>query len=209
MPKHQKIAIEEKIEYVRAYLRGEITQGGISKATGVRLSSVQMWIKRYEAEGVDGFYTDNGNRVYSPETKTMAVLEYLNGKAGQLDICRKYKIRSRCQLQTWIKVYNAYGDLSSMKYSGGGSYMSKARSTTQEERLQIVQECLASDKNELGESGLEDRRGKRKKDQTPRTELEKAQIEIQKLKHQLYMAEMERDLLKKLNELERGEFLDK
>ena len=232
MPKHQKIAIEEKIEYVRAYLRGEITQGGISKATGVRVSAVQMWIKRYEAEGVDGFYTDNGNRVYSPETKTMAVLEYLNGKAGQLDICRKYKIRSRQRLQDWIKVYNAHGDFNSRKHSGGGSYMSKARSTTQEERLQIVQECLASDKNygemakkhkvsyqqvrtwtlryiELGESGLEDRRGKRKKDQTPRTELEKAQIEIQKLKHQLYMAEMERDLLKKLNELERREFLDK
>ena len=50
--------------------------------------------------------------------------------------------------------------------------------------------------SELGKSGLEDRRGKRKKDQTPRTDLEKAQIEIEKLKHQLYMAEMERDLLK-------------
>ena len=57
---------------------------------------------------------------------------------------------------------------------------------------------------ELGESGLEDRRGKRKKDQVPRTELEKAQIEIEKLKHQLYMAEMERDLLKKLKDQERG-----
>ena len=110
--------------------------------------------------------------------------------------------------------------------------MSKARNTTQEERLQIVRECLASDKNygeiakkykvsyqqvrtwtlryiELGESGLEDRRGRRKKDQTPRTELEKAQIEIKKLKHQLYMAEMERDLLKKLNELERRDLWDK
>ena len=31
--------------------------------------------------------------------------------------------------------------------------------------------------------GLEDRRGKRKKDQVPRTELEKAQIEIEQLKH--------------------------
>ena len=106
--------------------------------------------------------------------------------------------------------------------------MSKARNNTQEERLQIVRECLASGEIakkykvsyqqvrtwtlryiELGESGLEDRRGRRKKDQTPRTELEKAQIEIKKLKHQLYMAEMERDLLKNLNELERGGFLDK
>ena len=43
----------------------------------------------------------------------------------------------------------------------------------------------------------------RKKDQTPRTELEKAQIEIEQLKHKLYLAEMERDLLKKLDEIER------
>lgn len=56
---------------------------------------------------------------------------------------------------------------------------------------------------EMGEAGLEDRRGKRKKDQVPRTELEKAQIEIEQLKHKLYLAEMERDLLKKLDEIER------
>ena len=104
--------------------------------------------------------------------------------------------------------------------------MRKARSTAQEERAQIVKECLKSGKNygemdlkykisyqqvrtwtlrfeEMGEAGLEDRRGKRKKDQVPRTELEKAQIEIEQLKHKLYLAEMERDLLKKLDEIER------
>lgn len=104
--------------------------------------------------------------------------------------------------------------------------MKKARSTTQEERIQIARECIASGKNygemalkhqvsyqqvriwtlryeELGEAGLEDRRGKRKKDQIPRTELEKAQIEIEQLKHKLYLAEMERDLLKKLDEVVR------
>lgn len=46
----------------------------------------------------------------------------------------------------------------------------------------------------MGAAGLEDRRGKRKKDQAPRTELEKAQIEIEQLKHLLYRAEMERDV---------------
>lgn len=104
--------------------------------------------------------------------------------------------------------------------------MRQTRSTTQEERIQIVRECIASGKNygemakkynvsyqqvrtwtlrfeELGDAGLEDRRGKRKKDQTPRNELEKAQIEIEQLKHKLYLAEMERDLLKKLDEIER------
>ena len=104
--------------------------------------------------------------------------------------------------------------------------MRQTRSTTQEERIQIARECIASGKNygelaikynvsyqqvrswtlrfeELGEAGLEDRRGKRKKDQAPRTELEKPQIEIEQLKHKLYLAEMERDLLKKLDEIER------
>lgn len=110
--------------------------------------------------------------------------------------------------------------------------MKKARSTTQEERLQIVKDCLESGRNygetavkynvsyqqvrtwtqrfeELGEAGLEDRRGKRKKDQTPRTELEAAQIEIEQLKHKLYLAEMENHLLKKLDEIIRRDALGK
>ena len=110
--------------------------------------------------------------------------------------------------------------------------MKKARSTTQEDRLQIVKECLESGRNygemalkynvsyqqvrtwtlrfeELGEAGLEDRRGRRKKDQTPRTELERLQIENEKLKHDLYMAEMENRLLKKLDEVVRRDALDK
>ncbi len=90
--------------------------------------------------------------------------------------------------------------------------MKRGRNTTQEERIQISKDCLTSGKNygemalkyqvsyqqartwtlryeELGEAGLEDRRGKRRKDQEPRTELKKAQIEIEQLKHKLYLAE--------------------
>lgn len=97
--------------------------------------------------------------------------------------------------------------------------MRQGRGTTQEERLEIVKACIASGKNygemalkykvsyqqvrswtlrylEMGEAGLEDRRGKRKRVQEPRTELEKAQIEIEQLKRKLYLAEAERDLLK-------------
>ena len=56
---------------------------------------------------------------------------------------------------------------------------------------------------QMGEAGLEDRPGRRKKDQAPRTELERAQIEIEQLKHKLYLSEMENTLLKKLDEIER------
>ena len=196
LQKHN-ITADKKISLVKSYLTGEITQRYASKVAGVSPTTVQAWVKRYEAEGVDAFHHSGKNRVYSPETKTQAVIDYLNGFGSQIEICRKYKIRSKHQLQTWIKVYNAHGDLGSRKHSGGGSYMSKTRSTTQEERLQIVRECLSSGKNygemgkkynvsyqqvrtwtlryiELGESELEDRRGRHKKDQTPRTELENA-----------------------------------
>ena len=104
--------------------------------------------------------------------------------------------------------------------------MTKGRETTQAERIAIAKDCIANGKNygevaisynvsyqqarnwtlkyiDGGEVALEDRRGQRKKDQQPRTELEQAQIEIEQLKHKLKMLEMENHLLKKLKEIER------
>ncbi len=59
---------------------------------------------------------------------------------------QKYKLRNERQLSNWIKVYHAHGDFNSVKFSGGGSYMKQGRDTTQEERVQIVKDCLASGK---------------------------------------------------------------
>ncbi len=226
MGRKQKIPPEEKGKLMKRLLRGEINQAQAAQEAGVWKITIQRWLARYEVEGIEGFLPYERNRPYSAEMKLEAVLAYLAGEGSLLEICKKYKIRSMAQLSSWIKVYNAHGDFNSVKQSGGGSYMKQGRDTTKEERLAIVRDCLASEKNygeialkykvsyqqvrtwtlrfkEMGEAGLEDRRGKRRKDQTPRTELEAAQIEIERLKHQLYMAEMERDLLKKLDEIER------
>lgn len=104
--------------------------------------------------------------------------------------------------------------------------MTTGRKTTQEERITIAKECLENECNyeaisrkynvsydqvyswvkkfkELGEAGLEDRRGKRTEDQVPRTAEEEMKIRIAQLEHELYMTKLERDLLKKLDELER------
>ena len=106
--------------------------------------------------------------------------------------------------------------------------MKSTRKTTKEERVQIAKECIESGNNygeiaikyqvsyqqvytwvkkymELGETGLEDRRGQRTAQQAPRTEDERLRIEIAQLKHELYITKMERDLLKKLEEIERRE----
>ena len=56
---------------------------------------------------------------------------------------------------------------------------------------------------ELGEAGLEDRRGQRTAQQEPRTEEEELKIRIAQLERENYLLKMERDLLKKVEELER------
>ena len=226
MPQRAKVAIEKKIEIVRKCLENEVSIKAAGQEAGVNAATVALWIRLYETEGISGLQPNARNRQYSTETKMRAVLDYLGQEGSLREICKKYKIRSVKQLGEWLKVYNAHGDFNSVKQSGGGSYMKQGRKTTKEERLKIVKDCLESGKNygeiapkyqvsyqqvrtwtqrfeEMGEAGLEDRRGKRKKDQIPRTELEAAQIEIKRLKHKLYMAEMERDLLKKLDEIER------
>jgi len=226
MPNKQKSSMTEKVNLIRSYLAGKISMREAAIIAGVSEESVRQWIFRYESEGVESFLPYEQNRVYNAETKLSAVLDYLSGEGSYLEISKKYKLRSKTQLQNWVKVYNAHGDFNSVKHSGGGSYMKQGRGTTLEERIQIAKECYSSGKNygemalkynvsyqqirtwtlryeELGEVGLEDRRGKRKKDQEPRTELEKARIEIERLKHELHKAEMERDLLKKLDEVVR------
>ncbi len=231
MPQKQKLSIGEKVKIIQDYLKGNISKSEAAHRGVVSQDTIDQWAHNYEADGVDAFLPHK-NRMYPPELKRQAVKDYLSGIGSQLEICRKYHIRKRMQLQTWIKVYNAHGDFNSVRHSGGGSYMKQGRETTLEERIQIVQDCIASGKNygemalkyqvsyqqvrswtlryeKLGEAGLEDRRGRRKKDQTPRTELEQAQIEIEQLKHKLYLAEMERDLLKKLEEIERRDACQK
>lgn len=223
MSKRRKIKAEEKIRIAKAYTQGKIGLREAAKQIGVHHTVIEDWVRLYEAEGAQAFLPRARNRRYDPELKEAAVKDYLSGKGSIRTICRKYKIRDTKQLRTWIKVYNSHKDF---KKQTGGSRMTKGRETTQAEKIAVAKACIANGKNygeaaiaynvsyqqarnwtlkyiEGGESALEDRRGQRKKDQHPRTELEQAQIEIEQLKHRMKMLEMENRLLKKLEEIER------
>lgn len=232
MSKWRKIGAKEKVEIVRRCLNDEMSIHAAGQEIGVSHEAIRQWIARYKTEGVGGFVPYERNRKYSPELKMQAVNDYLSGTGSFLEVSKKYGLRSSTQLKRWLKVYNAHGDFNSVKQSGGGNYMNQGRNTTLEERVQIVKECIACGKNygetalkypvsyqqvrnwtlrfeQMGEAGLQDRRGRRKKDQTPRSELELAQIEIEQLKHKLYLVEMENALLKKLDEVERRDVSQK
>jgi transposase-like protein len=224
MPVKRKANEDEKIRIAKLCLSGKLSQGEAARQVGVSKETIRSWIAKYEFQGELGFLARGNNRVYSNELKQAAVSDYLNSGESQQTIAAKYGLRSKTQLQKWIKMYNNGEDFSQHKMSGG-SRMTTSRKTTKEERIQIVRECIANGCNygecaikynvsyqqvytwvkrfkELGEAGLEDRRGRRKVDQEPRSEIEKLQIENERLKHELYMMKMERDLLKKVKELE-------
>lgn len=208
---------------------GRLSQSEVASQLCVDKETVRSWLSAYRSEGMSGLESDSKNRIYSVQTKREAVEAYLTGQYSLQKICEIFKIRGTHQLRDWLKVYNSGRDFKQMS---GGSRMKSTHKATKEERIQIAKECLASGNNygeiakkygvsyqqartwtlkyrELGEAGLEDRRGKRKYEQEPRTELEQAQIRIAQLEHKLHMAEMENHLLKKLEEIERRETLGK
>ena len=152
MPQKQKLSAEEKAKVIEDYINNRISLSEAAQRGGVARDMISQWARNYEADGMTAFMTCR-NRVYSPELKRQAVEDYLSGKGSQAELSKKYGLRDRRQLRNWLKVYNAHGDFNSRKNSGGGSYMKQGRDTTQEERIQIVKDCLASGKD-YGEMAL-------------------------------------------------------
>ena len=190
--KRKKVPDSEKLVAVNLYIEGRASQGQLAEMYGVRKASVQQWIRNFESMGNDAF--QQKNRKYSKKLKHQAVQDYLNGKGSQNAICKKYGIRSKSKLQLWIKMYNSGMSFKSNS-SGGSAIMDKGRKTTFDERIEIVEYCIAHDKNysetaekygvsyqqiyswvrkyeAKGVDGLSDRRGKAK----PEDELTEADI---------------------------------
>ena len=224
MSRKSKIDPAEKVKIIERVLADEISVTEAARLIGVDRSSIRSWCNLYLSDGPSALMVQSNNKTYSKELKLQAVQEYLDGKSSQRDIVKKYHLRSSSQLRKWIKVYTTHGEIKS-RTSGGGSYMRKARSTTPEERLAIVQDCLANDKNygamalkyqcsyqqvrnwvkryeEMGSAGLEDRRGHRVGTMPSRTPEEEMRDRIAELERRNRDLQMENDLLKKVRELE-------
>jgi len=223
MPYKPKASPEEKVMLIKKYLAGEISAAKASEIARVDETSFRDWIRIYRLEGTLGLVSDGRNRIYDPELKRNAVEAYLSGEGSLRDISSRFKLRSKRQLLDWIKLYNSGKNFKKMS---GGSRMKNSRKTTLEERIEIVKACIESGYDygsiatkydvgyqqvytwvkkftKMGAPGLHDRRGQRKMDQEKRSPEEEAQIKIARLEHENYLLRMERDLLKKLGELER------
>ena len=217
MPHKGSLPSDVKTKLVEAYLTGEMSASAIGSTYSIHKRTLHEWVRLYKTRGATGLMPATTNRKYSPETKRMAVEGYLSGAGSLDDLCAKYDISSRKMLQNWVKWYNGHGDFKQPN-SGGAIYMIKGRKTTIEERIEIVSHCITNNKDygktidcygvsyqqiygwvrkyeKDGADGLTDRRGKRK-DEASMTEVENLRLQ------------MENELLKKLEALERGRDID-
>ncbi|RNB67547.1 transposase [Brevibacillus panacihumi] len=163
------------------------------------------------------------NNRYSPELKLQAVQDYLSGKYSQYELIDTYKIASRTQLRSWIAKYNSHSSFKSV--NEGASAMTKGRSTTWQERIDIVLYCMAHKRNygktaaqfnvsynqvyqwvkkyeNGGQDALQDGRG-RKKASEELTEAERHKLEMKKLEYENERLRAENAFLKKLKEIQR------
>lgn len=226
MDKKPSLSADEKIKYVKEYLDGEDSIKNIASTIGISAESFRQWIRNYNSMGIEAF-TMIENKRYSRELKVQAVKDYLEGLGSQDDICAKYKIRSKAKLQRWISMYNSHNELKNIR-TKGGIIMTKARTTTYTERINIVKYCIENQNDYAktakkynvsyqqvyswtkkyetkGVDALQDRRGKRK------NTAEMSELEMLKAKNKMLEAEnrrqlMEIEFLKKLEEVERRRY---
>ena len=217
MGKRKEVAFEEKVSLVEEYLAGRLRMREAARRAGVGHTTMESWISRYRSEGISAL-EENGNRSkrkYSEDFKRQVAEEYLSGQGSSMAIAEKYHLRSGNLVLDWVKAYHERNS----KRERGGTIMRNDH--TIEERLEAVLACLEGGRalqvavqtlrswvkkyQELGPAGLEDRRGKRLADQTPRSRDEALRIENARLKKENELLKMELYLRKKVQELERGD----
>ena len=222
MSRKSKYSKELKLEIIKRYLKGEspATLSNEYNLPKTYKSMIIVWAHRYEILGESGFKTSSSNKSYSKEFKLKVIKEYLTGKYSFYDIANIYNI-STCEIvRKWVLAYNN-GEKIRDYNPKSEVYTMKSRKTTLEERLEIVKYVLDNNNdykgaaerynvpysnvfnwvkkyNSNGEEGLSDKRGRSSDKPTQElTELEKKDIEIEKLKRQLEREQKVNEVLKK------------
>lgn len=225
MGRKPKLPAETKVCICEQYLRGNKSLIQLAHEFKLGKTTVHSWIKMYKSKGANAFNLKPHNTSYMKEFKQQVVEAYLNGESSLEDLAIRYDISSQETLRRWIMKYNNLEELKDYDPKPEVYMDDRRRKTTLEERMEIVSYCLEHENNykqtaELfdvsytqvyrwirkyqssGEDGLVDRRGRHKRNgQLSDNEILERKVKI--LERQLREKEMEIDLLKKVQEIER------
>lgn len=219
----RKYSAAEKLVILNEVSSGQLGFLATAKKYEINKTTLMKWQRRYKLYGYEGLESHTHNRSYSAELKLQAVMDYLEGGLSQYQIIDKYKIASTRQLFNWIKKYNGHSSLKA--YKGEAKAMTKGRSTTYQERIDIVHYCLAHQHNYQqtvdhfqvsyqqvyqwvkkfeagGQEALKDGRGRNKAPEEL-TEAEQQKLAMKKMEYEMERLRAENAFLKKLQELQR------
>lgn len=215
---------EEKVNILYAWENSDYKWLEICALHNVSRDTIKHWKYNYETYGIEGLNRSNSRKGYSKELKLSAIKDYVSGNYSQREIIRKYDISSTSVFRRWLNKYNSHSDIKSTN-KGRNLTMTKGRSTTWKERIEIVYDCLAMDKNYQetatkysvsyqqvyqwvrkytadGIDGLKDGRG-RKKTAEELTSEDRMKLEIERIEKENERLRAENAFLKKLEEIER------
>ena len=222
----KKYSKEFKLKVLQEHKEGASFYS-LEKKYDIVLGTVKRWYAAFMAHGEDTLEHHNSNLCrYSAEFKKKVVADYLSGGGSYGTIAVKYGIHAESTVLKWVKQYNSHEELTDSRKVGYYLMIknNKARQTTLEERIRIVEHCISNSNdysasakqfncsygqiyswvkkyNEKGIDGLKDGRG-RNKSEDELNEMEKLKAEIRILKAEKKRQQMEIELLKKLEEIE-------
>lgn len=222
MGRKHKYTKEIKLRAVKDYLNGRKSKTCIADELNCNISTLVAWIRGYNYEKESFFVYRSNNQNYPKAFKEQVINEYLLGKGSLNDLASKYKIPSKSVVSKWVMMYNTGKEITDYD-PRPEVYKMKSRKTTKEEKIEIVNFCLANNYNykvtadkykvsyslvyqwikryqKDGEVALGyTRKGPNKKINTATTPEEQAQAEIKQLKIDLARKELEIEILKKKN----------
>lgn len=221
--KHSAVELER---YIELYLENGMSYKKLRDEHGLLLSesSFGQKVLRYQTHGLKGIQSKSRNNRYNQEFKLSVVEEHLSEGVPIKQLARKYNIPAHETVRSWLIKYTEGEKIRS--YSPKPEvYTMSSRKTTQEEKIEIVKDCLANGLayketaekyqvsynniyswirkyKEHGPDGLVDGRG-RGKPSSIQTEAERIQAENAALRARNEYLETENAALKKLEEMER------
>ena len=216
---------EVQLRAVKDYILGNGSYLSHASELGVDKTVFIRWVNKYKAFGESAFIRTRHNQAYSVSFKKYVVVVYLNGEGSYRELAVTYNIPSENTIRQWGLKFNGHEKLKASG-TGGNAIMTKGRKTTLDERVEIVQYCIAHNHNyaktseqfeisyqqarnytikyeKQGVEALRDRRGKRKPE-VEMSELEKLRAENRILRAEKEHEQMEADFLKNLQKSKGG-----
>lgn len=228
MGRNHKYSKETKLLAVHQYQSGIKSKLEIASDLGCHSKAIAQWIRNYESMGEKAFDDKPRNKTYTKELKVEVIKAYLEGEGSYEDLAKKYQIPSAPIIINWVSKYNRHNEIKAYDPKGY-VYMAETRKVSYEEKIEIIKWTmehdnaykLAAEKFETsyaqvynwvkkyktdGEEGLRDDRGKRKPIENL-TEIEKLKHEVELLRRKNERLEMEAEVIKKFQEIERRDIL--